>query len=223
MASISDELAKYFENKGLTQQNIAERLHVSKAYVNALFTGKSSFGKKQAEKWSNEFGLSQSFLLTGAGSITKDNNKESEKDGKPQPDNDHKDYETYLLPMTAAGGSLVGFDSDGAAAADCEKIISPIAKVSFAITVYGESMYPTYPSGSRVLIKKADPNVFIEWGTVYVLDTIDGIVIKEIHKSKDPKNIICHSINPKYDDFEINMSNVRGWYRVLASINIVHL
>ncbi|MCH3994887.1 MAG: helix-turn-helix transcriptional regulator [Prevotella sp.] len=160
--------------------------------------------------------IDKAWLLTGEGEMLKEKKE-------PQPDDDHKDYETYLLPMTAAGGSLVGFDSDGAAAADCEKIISPIAKVSFAITVYGESMYPTYPSGSRVLIKKADPNVFIEWGTVYVLDTLDGIVIKEVHKSKDPNKIICHSINSKYDDFEINMSNVRGWYRVLASINIVHL
>ena len=191
---------------GLTQANFAKKIGVD---------------TKTVQNW--EYGrnipASKNDLIH---SIIEDSFSQIKKD-KPQPDKDHKEYETYLLPMTAAGGSLVGFDSDGASAVDCEKIISPIADVSFAITIYGDSMYPTYPSGSRALIKIADPNIFIEWGTVYVLDTIDGIVIKELHKSKDPAKVVCHSINPKYDDFEINMTNIRGWYRVLACINIVHL
>ncbi len=40
---------------------------VSKAYVNRLFTGKAKFGKEAAEKWSNQYGLRKSWLLTGEG------------------------------------------------------------------------------------------------------------------------------------------------------------
>jgi phage repressor protein C with HTH and peptisase S24 domain/DNA-binding XRE family transcriptional regulator len=132
-------------------------------------------------------------------------------------------YSTYLLPMSAIGGSLVGFDTKGAKPSDCEKIISPIADVDFAITIYGDSMYPTFPSGSRVLIKKIDPEVFVIWGSIYVLDTVNGIVIKEVHESSEKGKIICHSLNPsgKYSDFEVNMKDIRGWYRVLACISML--
>lgn len=62
-------MRKYFESKGITQQSIATQMNVSKTYVNRLFTGKASFGKEVAEKWSNQFGLSKSWLLTGEGSM----------------------------------------------------------------------------------------------------------------------------------------------------------
>ena len=42
-------------------------MNVSKTYVNRLFTGKAKFGKEAAEKWSNQFGLQKSWLLTGEG------------------------------------------------------------------------------------------------------------------------------------------------------------
>lgn len=73
-------------------------------------------------------------------------------------------YTTYLLPMSAMGGTLTGFAAPGAMLQNCEAIISPIEDVDFAITVYGDSMAPEYPSGSRILIKKINPNIFIDWG-----------------------------------------------------------
>ena len=131
------------------------------------------------------------------------------------------DYETYLLPQSAMGGSLSGFAEDGVTLQNCEKVISPIKGVDFAITVYGESMSPEYPSGSRVLIKKIDPSVFIDWGKVYVLDTSNGVIIKELHKNEKGGYITCHSINsdPKFADFDLEISKVHGFYRVLMCLS----
>ena len=122
------------------------------------------------------------------------------------------DYETYLLPQSAMGGSLSGFAEDGVTLQNCEKVISPIKGVDFAISVYGESMAPEYPSGSRVLIKKVDPTIFIDWGKVYVLDTSNGVIIKELHKNNKDGYVTCHSINPdpKYADFDIEISAYLG-------------
>ena len=61
-------LKECLENKGLTQPRMAEMLGVSLPYVNAVLLGKKTLGKKNAKKWSNLFGLSENFLLTGAGS-----------------------------------------------------------------------------------------------------------------------------------------------------------
>lgn len=131
-------------------------------------------------------------------------------------------YFTYLLPMSAAGGSLAGFQSEGARLVDCERIVSPIEDVDFAITVYGDSMYPDFPSGSRILIKKVDPDAFIAWGNVYVLDTVNGVIVKEVQPSDHEGKLLCHSLNPsgRYKDFEVTETDVRAMYRVLACVTM---
>lgn len=65
-----DDLKKFFKSRGLTQQNIAERFGVSQQYVASLLNGANPFGKKVAQRWAAEFGLSESFLLTGEGEVT---------------------------------------------------------------------------------------------------------------------------------------------------------
>jgi len=67
--SIANRLRAYFKEKGIKQEEIAARLGVSQAYVNSLLTGKKAFGKKQAAKWSEAFGFSASWLVTGDGDM----------------------------------------------------------------------------------------------------------------------------------------------------------
>ena len=131
-------------------------------------------------------------------------------------------YFTYLLPMSAAGGTLSGFPSEGTRLSDCEKVVSPIADVDFAMTVYGDSMYPDYPSGSRILIKKIDPSAYIAWGNVFVLDTVNGVILKEVQPSDHEGKLVCHSHNPngRFKDFEMSMDDIYGMYRVLACVTM---
>lgn len=138
----------------------------------------------------------------------------AELSGKPP-------YETYLLPLSAMGGPLSGFAADSVTLANCEKIVSPIEDVDFAITIYGESMYPKYPSGARLLIKKINPDIFIDWGKAYVLDTSNGVIVKEVRMSDREGCIACHSINPdpKFRPFDVPLSEVYGMYRVLMSLS----
>lgn len=121
-----------------------------------------------------------------------------------------------LLPISAQGGSLNDF-LVSAKEFECERIISPIKGIDFAITVSGESMAPEYPNGSQVLAKKVNEAAFIEWGEVYVLDTCNGTVIKKLLKSDNPDCVICTSINPdpSFAAFEICKKDIYGVYRVL--------
>lgn len=68
MEEYLNKLREFFNNRGLSQAEIARRLGITKGAVNQYFTGKSLFGKKQAERWSQEFGISKNFLLTREGS-----------------------------------------------------------------------------------------------------------------------------------------------------------
>ena len=211
MQNIGVKLKEYFDSKGITQKEIADSLGVSKAYVNALFNGRNSFGKEQAEKWVNLYGLSKSWLLTGEGDML----ASSDADVM----NNNTTYSVPLLPISAQGGSLNDFvlsvkDSE------CEKVISPIKGVDYAITVSGESMSPEYPSGSQVLIKKINERAFIDWGRVYVLDTCNGTVIKRLFPSDTTGCVVCKSINPEYPSFEVSMEDVYGVYRVLMCMSM---
>lgn len=211
---IKDRTIQFVKYKGIKMREFEQKCDLSSGYITSMRKG---MGPEKLNNVLNAYPeLNRDWLLYGEGSMLKDSEKTTL--GK-----NNNLYYTYLLPMSAIGGSLVGFDTKGAMASDCEKIISPIADVDFAITIYGDSMYPTFPSGSRVLIKKIDPEVFVIWGSTYVLDTVNGIVIKEVHESSKKGKIICHSLNPsgKYSDFEVNMKDIRGWYRVLACISML--
>lgn len=124
--------------------------------------------------------------------------------------------------MSAMAGSLTGFDESGVYPTDCERIVSPIAGVDFAISVYGDSMTPDFPSGSRVMLKRIDPTIYIDWGNVFVLDTTNGIILKEVQPSGKEGSVTCHSLNPngKYKDFDVPMSEIRAMYRVLACVSM---
>ena len=70
-------------------------------------------------------------------------------------------------------------------------------------------------SADLALIKKINEKAFIEWGKVYVLDTVNGVVIKSVQKSERDNEVECVSLNPNYQPFRIDKSYIFGWYRVL--------
>lgn len=119
-----------------------------------------------------------------------------------------------VIPTGARAGTIADF-CDSVNKHECEKITSPIKGADYAIQVTGDSMSPDYPSGSMILIKQINEKAFIEWGKVYVLDTENGAVIKQIRKTENPQVIECVSINKDYQSFTMETKYIRGWYRVL--------
>jgi phage repressor protein C with HTH and peptisase S24 domain len=205
----------YLREKGLahTQKDIAEKMKSTQQNVSSALNGKESvltnnFLARFNNAYDNIFSLG--WLLKGEGEML---------NGNPvaKPEGEHY---TFLLPQSAIGGSLVDFGADGVLPDNCERIVSPIADVDFAITIYGDSMTPEYPQGSTILIKEINPDAFIVWGNVYVLDTCNGVIVKELQPSEKEGTITCHSQNPngRYKDFEVSLADVRGIYRVLACV-----
>lgn len=131
-------------------------------------------------------------------------------------------FMTCLVPMSAMGGSLVGFEESGVRREDCEKVVSPIADADWAVPVCGDSMEPEYPNGSRVFVKQINPGDFIQWGNVFVLDTTNGLIIKMVMQSDKKDCIKCVSLNPsgRYQPFDVPMRTVRAMYRVLLCVSI---
>ncbi len=129
-------------------------------------------------------------------------------------DDDEPDY-IPLLPIEAMAGTLQGF-SEGVALESCRKIKSPVKGADWAIQISGDSMEPEYRNGSYLYIRKMRGS-FIPWGHTLVVDTYDGVVVKNIFPVENSKEYIeARSINPKYPPFQIETSNILGFYRVLG-------
>ena len=211
--SLQDRIRQFISYIGLTVSEFEGKAGLSNGSVSKMGDGTR---RTTIDKISNSFPeLSKVWLLTGEGEmltadapVVEQRKQESEEnEGKLIP----------LLPLSAEGGSLDGFDNLGVSLPDCEVIYSPIKDADMAITVSGKSMEPDYPEGCRVVVKRINHALFIEWGREYVLDTINGIVLKTLEPSDDPNFIRCTSLNPdqrRYAPFEIPKESVRGVYRV---------
>lgn len=114
------------------------------------------------------------------------------------------------------GGSL-SEQIDGGNINTLDRVITPVGGAEMAIEVSGDSMEPEYPKGARLFCRRIDDLSFIEWGKVYVLDTTQGAIVKEIQPGENEGTFMCKSINAKrYKPFEIPVSSVRGLWRILA-------
>lgn len=157
------------------------------------------------------------WLLSGKGEMLRENNVPPTIQPELPKEATKKDPQSKivpLIPISAQGGSLNDF-SISVMNYECEKVVSPMMDVDFAISISGDSMAPEYPSGCQVLIKRINESAFIEWGKVYVLDTCNGTIIKKLMPSESSDRVVCVSINPAYPQFEVAFKYIQGIYRVM--------
>lgn len=214
---IGKQLSEYFDSRGVSQVDIASQLGVSKAYVNALFTGRSHFGKKQAELWEEKFGLSKIWLLTGEGDMLVDGAEHSDSSalegGAPG----------VLVPLVHIDsvGGIHSVNEIMASEQYVEAMIPfPDARAGdFAIQQSGDSMVPVIPSGAILQIRRVDDwQEFFGYGNVYVLWLKDDRRITKLVKryDADPRNyVMCCSYNPAADDEELPRSFIREVWKVV--------
>ena len=211
--SLQDRIRQFISYIGLTVSEFEGKAGLSNGSVSKMGDGTR---RTTIDKISNSFPeLSKVWLLTGEGEMLTTDAPVVEQRKQESEENEGKLIP--LLPLSAEGGSLDGFDNLGVSLPDCEVIYSPIRDADMAITVSGKSMEPDYPEGCRVVVKRINHALFIEWGREYVLDTANGIVLKTLEPSDDPNFIRCTSLNPdqrRYAPFEIPKESVRGVYRV---------
>ncbi|WP_408066198.1 helix-turn-helix transcriptional regulator, partial [Zunongwangia profunda] len=68
--------------------------------------------------------------------------------------------------------------------------------------------------------KKLPMDTFFQWNKVYVLDTIQGALIKRVKKSKLENHILCISENKEYEPFDLNLSEVNSLALVVGAIGL---
>ena len=200
--NLKSRAEKLAATQGWTVAKMQQECGLSNAYFNNVKTVTPKIGMRIRTRIPN---ANIDYLNTGKGSVLVDSEQVIEV----------KTLQVPLLSISETGSMLDAFERQ-CNNSECEKIISPIKDATLAIAITGDSMSPEYPSGCKVLVKKIEEAMFIEWGRTYVLDTINGVVIKNIFPCvANNDKITCRSVNPNYPDFDINRADIKAWYRVL--------
>ncbi len=137
---------------------------------------------------------------------------------------DDKQRGCPLIPIEAIAGFGTG-DNEGVSYENCDHYIVPEFDkrgMDFLIRVSGSSMYPKYSNGDVLACKKIDSVTFFQWGKVYVIDSVQGALVKRIFEDKDnPDNIICVSDNKEnYPPFPMPKSEIRSLSIVLGVVRM---
>lgn len=195
------KLKQYFDNQGIRQVDICNILGKSKAQISNYLTGKVPFGKKAAKEWSNAFGLSESWLLTGEGEMLREN--------APQPtvqQNNHHSpgarmENNYYMHGGAEGGNIAAQNLEVKSASEDARPIIPsymynmpdydiyanikngaanmeifsvegfMKQIDIIYRVQDNSMTPSFTSGDLIGIRRLPETEHIVNGDYYVIDT----------------------------------------------------
>lgn len=193
----------------MTQLEFTQRLGVSPSYVATMRRGLSL---SKLERIGEEFpDLNREWLMYGQGDMLIDQSMAEREfiDG----------YEVRLLPVAAFAGNLQLW-SDGVRDEDCARVVSPVKGADFAIPICGDSMEPDFTDGSTVLIKKINEKAFIPWGNAMVIDTENGVLLKDVYPDDKEDCIEARSRNLRYPPLHIPKTSIYGLYRVLCSLKM---
>lgn len=216
-STVKSRLLEYLKYHKISQTEFTKKLGVSSTYIGAMRKGIPAEKLKVISSLYPD--LNRDWLLYGEGRML--NEPQSGSGGKENIES----FETLLLPVEAYAGNLQMW-SRGIMERDCQRIVSPVPDADFAIPVRGDSMEPLFRDGSTLLVKKINEKAFIPWGHPMVLDTENGVLVKNVlpfesqNDRERDRYIIAQSQNPNYPPIKIPTASIYGLYRVIGSFNL---
>jgi len=206
--TVKGRLKAYLSANNITMAEFGRRIGVSSAYITSM---RKSIQPDKVERIKGEFpDLDIDWLLTGV------------KDDNSPP---IKTSDTILVPV-ASPDSIGGtrFNEE----VNTEEYINGYLPFPTSIAhhgdvvvpIYGDSMEPTYKSGSMVLIREVELwREYLEFGCTYVIGLVDDRrVIKTVMAGNDADHFMLVSINPAYQPQEIAKDIIRSVWRVIVSV-----
>lgn len=130
-----------------------------------------------------------------------------------------------LIPLDAVAG-FPAESGGGVRLEDCERYVIPEFEnkgANFLIRVSGDSMVPLYYSGDLLACRKITDIRFFQWGTVYVLETSQGVLVKRVQESVDhADSILCVSENSSvHHPFLLPRNDIRSLSIIVGLIRLV--
>lgn len=226
-----NNLSAFFQENGVSREDIAEKLGVSPQLVGQYINGKKPFGKKQAEKWENLFGLSRSWLLTGEGdmlisSSQFENPRSEQKKSSSLVEIPTREEESiglkYYYEMDATAGDIQDL-TDNEIGQPYRVLRIPGYEGCTAFNVRGESMLNVAKPGDIVAIESKPADIVVN-GEIYLVVTKDGQrMIKRCILLPETKQLRCISDTPRSELFpptDIDIERVHRIFRVRGFVSL---
>lgn len=212
----TQKLREYFEDKGITQTELATRLTVTQSHISQMLTGKKPISKKRAQQLAELYGLSYSWLLTGEGEMM----QASPAINAPASDNPNS--LPYFGELPVSGGRIVQYSDIKQQMPSGYIDIPQTRGADFLFPVVGCSMAPTIEEGDIIGVRHTESFEAIDPDRVYMLVTRDNErMIKRILRYDATRALLTlGSDNPRVPDFTVPADMVIDIYKVTVLLRI---
>lgn len=227
-----ERLQYYMHTKGINDNQMTVNAGLSVGLIGKAKNSNKGMNAINIEKILLAYpDLNSDWLLTGRGdmlkspSTPKDNQQQNSGGLKVQKATPGSGKGIPLIPMDA----IAGFPADGNGAAyleNCERYVIPEFEnkgADFLIRVSGDSMMPLYYSGDLLACHKIADIRFFQWGTVYVLETSQGVIVKRVHESEAHDDcVLCVSENNTvHKPFLLPKDDIRSLSTIIGLVRLI--
>lgn len=200
------ECIDYLKDRGIVhkQQDIVDIIGMDKGRVSDALKGKiGKFTKGFLKRFASAFSdyINEDWLLTGEGRMEKI---------------DATKMRPHIPLKVSAGYTDISIGSAMESECETRSVIPGLSEYDFTIEVQGDSMIPMLLDGDTIACEWVYDLDNISDDKIYVLDTKEGAVVKQIRREGD--EIICRSLNNDYKDFCVPYANVTQIARVVGVI-----
>lgn len=226
--NLIDRVKEFITQKGFSETELANKLDMSQKTINNYMNGSRKISYEFIKSLTRTFELNANWLISGKGEMyTNDEIRDTPDSTNNQiytmgePIADYLPTSNFkLLPLQSfdvAGGSN-NQESDTMGYIMGYMPFVNAKDGDIAVLVTGNSMYPTYPSGSYVQIRRIDYwHKFVEFGQVHIIELMDDRrLIKEVRKGSDKEHFKLISHNTSFDEVEVPTDFIRSVWLVLA-------
>lgn len=200
---VGRQLRAYFEEKGMTQQQIADILGIKQQNVGVHFQGRP-FGKNAAMKWQRAFGFSAQWLMTGTGKMMLD---------------DVTPHTTLTPPSASELDELIPIVPNGITKMDNAPKVHQFPRYDFYFQCVTDAMRPEIYAGDLLGIRRLEPGAPLINGETYVFDTKSaGMQIRMLEEKEDGYLATAH--NDRYKDTFFPRSEVLCIFTIVGLVRV---
>lgn len=233
---VGQKLRVYFEEKGMTQQQVAEKLGIKQQNVGVHYSGIRPFGKNAALKWQRTFGFNAQWLMTGEGKMMLDSViTQTNVNGNnviahtinniadtitPSTPSDLDDL-VPIVPRDIArmpNISIWEYMRTNTDTASAPKIYQ-FPRYDFYFQCVTDAMRPEIMAGDLLGIRKYDTSAPLINGEAYVIDTKSaGMIIRMLEEKED--GYIASAHNDRYKDTFFPRSEILSIFTIVGLVRV---
>jgi repressor LexA len=217
-----DRILQLIEIEGTTMYALEKAMDLGHGYFGKKKRENAGIGEEILRKIIEFYPkISAEWLLTGnGGMLKKEKNRSYSEEARIKEPSESYRSGVPIIPFSAIAGYANGDQT--ALERECLRcVVEEFKGAEFIIRLQGDSMVPEHKNGDMVACKSIAHRDLIQWGRVYILDTIDGPMCKRIFAGSTDSTFSLVSDNREnYPAFEIDRKHVRKIFSVLGHIRI---